>query len=233
MTNILSSPKNRNLMKALIIGATGLSGSALVQLLLSDSNYTEIHLLVRKVSGLSHPKLTEHQVDFRDEQQLKSLLTGDVLFSAMGTTRKQAQSKEAQYEVDFTFQYRCAKLAADNGMRNYVLVSSVGADAQSSLFYPRIKGELEEAIGKLPFERIRILRPGPLTGKRRENRVMESIGVAVVRFFNQLGLLRSYTPATGHDIACALRNSVENQPEKREVIYTLYEVHELAGQNRS
>lgn len=220
-------------MRALIIGATGLSGSALVQLLLGDSNYTEIHLLVRKVSGLSHPKLTEHQVDFRNEEQLRALLTGDVLFSAMGTTRKQAKSKEAQYEVDFTFQYRCAKLAAENGVPFYALVSSVGADAKSALFYPRIKGELEEAIRKLPFMRIRILRPGPITGQRKDNRVMEKISVSFIRFFNRIGLLRSYTPATGDDIACALRNSVEYQPEKREVIYTLYEVHELAGQKRS
>lgn len=215
-------------MKALIIGATGLSGNALVQLLLEDANYKEVHTLVRTSSNLKHPKLTEHLVDFRDEQQLKSILAGDVLFSAMGTTRKQAQSKEAQFEVDFTFQYRCAKLAAENGVANYALVSSVGANAQSSLFYPRIKGELEEAVRKLPFERIRILRPGPLTGNRKDKRIMENIGVAVVRFFNKLGMWRSYTPAEGQDIACALRNSIADQPEKRELIYTLHEVLELA-----
>jgi len=220
-------------MKALIIGATGLSGSALVQLLLEDANYKKVHTLVRKSSNLKHPKLTEHLVDFRDEQQLKSILVGDVLFSAMGTTRKQAQSKEAQFEVDFTFQYRCAKLAAENGVPYYALVSSVGANAQSSLFYPRIKGELEEAVRELPFKRMRILRPGPLTGNRKDKRIMENIGVAVVRFFNKLGMWRSYTPAEGQDIARALRNSIADNPEKRELIYTLHKVLELAKGKRN
>jgi uncharacterized protein YbjT (DUF2867 family) len=215
-------------MKALVIGATGLSGNALVHLLLNDSNYREIHILVRRPSGLSNPKLTEHMVDFRNEDQLRALLTGDVLFSAMGTTRKQAKSKEAQYEVDFTFQYRCAKLAAENGVPFYALVSSVGADAGSALFYPRIKGELEEAIRKLPFERIRILRPGPITGQRKDNRVMEKISVSFIRFFNRIGLMRNYTPAEGKDIGNALKHSIHNSPEQREVIYTLYEVIKLS-----
>jgi uncharacterized protein YbjT (DUF2867 family) len=211
-------------MKALIVGATGLSGRALVNLLISDSSFTDVILLVRRPSGINNPKLTEHLVDFRNEDQLRKILKGDVLFSALGTTRKQAKSKEAQYEVDFTFQYRCAKLASENGVSTFALVSSVGANAQSRLFYPRIKGKLEEAVRLMPFNKIRILRPGPITGKREDNRVMENISVVIMRFFNRLGLLRDYTPAEGIDIALALRNSIYDQTELREVIYTLYEV---------
>ena len=125
---------------------------------------------------MQHAKLQERIVNFDAVPEWKALLTGDVLFSSLGTTLKQAGSKEAQYKVDFTYQYNIAKAAADNGVSQYVLVSSAGASPQSRIFYSRMKGELEEAVKTFSFPHITILQPGILQGERDEFRLGERIG---------------------------------------------------------
>ena len=152
-----------------IIGATGLVGKQLVQQLLNDNRFEKVRLFVRRDTGLRHPKLEQQIVDFAKAKNWEKNLNGDVLFSALGTTLKQAGSKEKQYEIDFTFNLNFAKKAKENGIENYVLVSSVGANSKSSVFYTRMKGELDEAVSKIGFENLVILRPASLTGNR-ENR---------------------------------------------------------------
>ena len=202
-------------MKALVIGATGLSGNALIKLLCKDERFSEIIAFSRRELGFQHPKLTKQIIDFNQLEEIKTLINGDILFSALGTTRKAAGSKENQYRVDFTYQYEFAHYAAENNVPNYALVSSMGADAQSKLFYPRIKGELEERVIQLPFKKIVILQPGPITGERERKRTMENLSVAIIRLFNKLGLLTKYQPALGSDIAKALIQSVlEEQSTK-------------------
>jgi uncharacterized protein YbjT (DUF2867 family) len=125
-------------LTANVIGATGLTGKQLVLLLLENENFEKVRILVRRSTGLKHPKLEEHIVDFSNTDAWENLLTGDVLFSALGTTLKQAGSKEKQYEVDFTYNLNFAQKAKANGIENYVLVSSIGANAKSSIFYTRI-----------------------------------------------------------------------------------------------
>ena len=138
---------------AIIIGATGLVGNQLIEKLLNDNRYNRIKIFVRKPSSITHPKLEEHAVDFEKLEQWKNKITGDEIYSAMGTTIKKAGSKEAQYKIDFTYQYECAKAASENGVGKYLLVSSAGANSKSGNFYLRIKGELDEKVSNFPLSK--------------------------------------------------------------------------------
>ena len=136
-------------LNALVIGATGATGRELIKLLLNDNDVEKVIIFVRKVPELEHEKLKIHTISFNEIINHKDLIKGDVLFSALGTTKKDAGGKKEQYLVDYTFQYEFARIAAINGVENYSLVSSVGANSKSSFFYPKIKGELEQAVKKL------------------------------------------------------------------------------------
>jgi uncharacterized protein YbjT (DUF2867 family) len=168
-------------LKATIIGATGLVGSHLLTLLLEDGRISSVTVLGRRPTGVAHAKLRDVVVDFRAPVTFSALVTGDVLFSALGTTIRAAGSEAAQYEVDHGIQLRVAQAARRNGMPACVLVSSAGASPRARLFYSRMKGELERDVEALGFERLRILRPGPLDGERREHRPGERWALRVLR----------------------------------------------------
>src|ERR1700761_7880367 len=116
---------------AIVIGATGLVGKQLVQQLLKDTRFEQVKIFVRKSTGISNSKLQEHVVDFDQPDTFKRALTGDVLYSALGTTLSAAGSKDAQYKVDYTYQYQVAKTAAANGVKEYVLISAAGSAPDS------------------------------------------------------------------------------------------------------
>lgn len=196
---------------ALLIGATGLVGKALLMQLLDDPSYGRVHVFARRSIGLTHPKLNWHNIDFDQPDQWKPLLKGDVLFSALGTTLKQAGSKEAQYKVDYTYQMAFARAAAQNGVAQLVLVSSVGADAKSGVFYTRMKGELDRDLRALAFARITILRPGPLVGPRENPRAGEGLLKGTMAVFNAVGLFMKYKPISGDQVAESMRKVVEKQ----------------------
>jgi uncharacterized protein YbjT (DUF2867 family) len=192
--------------KAIIIGATGATGKELVQVLLQNESYSSVIIFVRKSTSISHPKLQEYVINFDDLEGVKNLITGDVLFSCLGTTMALAKTKENQYKVDFTYQYNVAKIAAENGVKQYVLISSIGAYSSSMNFYLKMKGELDEAIKLLPFQKSAILRPGPIDaqGKRPDQRSMENSSINALRFVNKLGLFKKYQPITTSQLAKAM-----------------------------
>jgi uncharacterized protein YbjT (DUF2867 family) len=212
---------------AIVIGATGLVGSQLVQLLLNDNRFSSIKILARRTSNIQRPKLEEHIINFDHPEQWKDLVTGDVLFSALGATLKTAGSKEAQYKIDHTYQFNVAKAAAENGVPVYVLVSAAMASEHSKLFYSRMKGELERDIKQLPFQYIHILQPGMLAGDRKENRPMEKIGIPLLRFLNRLGIARKQKPVDASIVAQAMIN-VSFKLQKRIDRYALLDVFEQA-----
>lgn len=216
-------------LTANVIGATGLVGKQLVKLLLEDDDFKKVQIFVRRDAGLKHPKLMQQIVDFRKVETWSNLLTGDVLFSALGTTLKQAGSKEKEYEVDFTLNYNIAKKAKENGIKNYVLVSSVGANSKSKFFYTRMKGELDEVVAKLGFENLAILRPSSLTGDRKEKRLMEIISIPIAQFLTKF-MFKKYRPIRDKIVAQAMINAVLN-PNEKKYIWEASEAFALAEEN--
>lgn len=188
---------------ALVIGSTGLVGKQLVELLLADARFERVVSFVRRPAGGTHPKLEEHVVDFRTPEAWADTVKGDVLFSALGTTIKQAGTKEAQYEVDYTFQFRTAQAAAKNGVPAYVLVSSTSANPGSSVFYSRIKGELERDTQKLGFTSMTYLQPGLLGGAREKPRAGERFAETVLSVIGWLPGLMNVKTIQGRTVAKA------------------------------
>ncbi len=214
--------------KAIVIGATGLVGLQLVQLLLRDPRFAEVVIFVRKPSRMQNIKLTEHVVSFDDMENWKDLVQGDVLFSAMGTTLRKAGGKDEQYLVDHTYQYEVAATAAKNGIPVYVLISAAGADPKSKLFYSRMKGELEKAVEPLMFRSIHIIRPGILSGHRGEVRMGEMIGIALMKILSFFPGLHSLKPIPGKIVAQAMLNAgLDSRIGIHK--YTLNAVFKLAG----
>ena len=179
---------------ALIIGATGATGRELVQLLIKDDDFHQVTIFVRNAPAINHEKLKIHLIDFKEIEKNKDLIKGDILFSALGTTKKDAGGKDQQFEIDYTYQYEFAKIAAENGVPNYSLVSSVGANAKSSFFYPKIKGALEEAVKKLNFKKIDIFQPPMLIRQPDLIRVGEKSGINILNKLNKIGILKSQKP---------------------------------------
>jgi uncharacterized protein YbjT (DUF2867 family) len=133
------------------------------------------------------------------------LVTGDVLFSAFGTTLKKAGSKDAQYKIDHTYQFQVAEAARGNGVKQYVLISSAGADPDSSMFYNRMKGELDRDVQQLGFEQIAILRPSVLDGDRSESRRAEAIGIWIGKYILPLiPYFRKYRAIKAQKVALAM-----------------------------
>jgi len=178
---------------ALVIGASGLVGEQVVLQLLEHQAFGKVRIFVRRGMGLVHPKLEEKIIDFDRPEEWSSQVAGDVLFSTLGTTIKTAKTKENQYRVDFTYQFEFAKAASQNGVATYVLVSSLGADKNSSIFYSRMKGELDDAIARLNFERTIIFRPSILDGNRKEKRPAEKISLSVMHLLTKV-MLKKYRP---------------------------------------
>lgn len=216
-----------NQRTAIVIGATGLVGSHLVQLLLNDNRFTGIKIFARRSTGINHAKLEEYIIDFDHPDQWKHLVTGDVLFSSLGTTLKTAGSKEAQYKIDHTYQFNVAKAAADNHVPVYVLISAAMASEHSRIFYSRMKGELERDIKELPFEYIHIIQPGMLIGERKENRPFEKIATPFILFLNKLGIAKKQKPIHASIVAQAMIN-VSFKRQKHIDTYSLLEVFEQA-----
>lgn len=215
-------------LTANVIGATGLVGKQLVNLLLEDDHFEKVRIFVRRETGLVHRKLEQQIVDFRNGEIWKKLLSGDVLFSALGTTLKQAGSKEKQYEIDYTFNLNFAKTAKENGIENYVLVSSVGANSKSKVFYTKMKGELDDAVQKIGFKNLAILRPSSLTGDRKEKRMAEIISIPLATFVTKI-VFKKYRPIKDKIVAQAMINAVI-QLNQSKTIWEDEEVFELAGE---
>ena len=204
--------------KAIIIGSSGMVGTQVLDLLLSSDTYTEVVSLVRRKSTISHPKLNEHVIDFDQPDTWQHLVTGDVLFSCLGTTIAKAKSTQNQFKVDFSYQYQTAEIAVKNGVTIYALISSAGANSKSKAFYMQTKGKLDEAVMKLGFRTLIILRPGQLYGVRTEKRLGESLGLWVMFAMNRLGLFKKYRPIHARQVAQALLNAVALKKTK---VYTL------------
>ena len=199
-------------MKALIIGATDATGKDLVTQLLADDTYSEVHCFVRKPLALTHPKLHAHVVNFETHEVWADLLHGDVAFSCLGTTLAVAGTKEAQWGVDYDYQYAFAQQCKANRVPTFVLISAAGATAQSKMFYNRMKGQLEDAVKALEFTRLLIFQPSILI-RSNSDRGIENFTVKAFKFLNKLGILKRYRPMPTEILAEKMLSAVYNSPK--------------------
>ena len=199
-------------MKALIIGATGATGKDLVTQLLADDTYSEVHCFVRKPLALTHPKLHAHVVNFDTPEAWADLLHGNVAFSCLGTTLAVAGSKEAQWRVDYDYQYHFAQQCKANGVPTFVLVSAAMANAQSKVFYNRMKGQLQDAVKALDFPSLLIFQPSVLI-RSNNDRGAENFSVKAIHFLNKIGIFKRYRPMPTNVLAQRMRREVATATE--------------------
>jgi len=193
---------------ALVAGATGLVGREILQGLLADDTVAAVHVLARRALPLQHPKLAVHVVDFA---ALPALPRADEVYLALGTTIKVAGSQPAFRAVDFDANLAVARAALAAGARRIGLVSAMGADSQSSIFYSRVKGELEAVLDGLGYEGLVVARPSMLAGDRESlgqpERGGEKLALQVTRWLRPL-IPRNYQSIQGKDVAQALLRTV-------------------------
>lgn len=189
---------------AIVLGATGLVGRTLVDQLAEADHIEKIITLTRQAADHPSSKVSNHVVDFNQLDKYVSLFQGDLLFSCLGTTLRQAGSIEAQRQVDVDYQFKAAQIAASNGVRHYLLVSSSGANASSNNAYLKMKGELEQQVQLLPFSRISLFQPSLLVGERTEPRFGETIGSWLLPILCLIPGLRRFRPIKAEQVAAKL-----------------------------
>ena len=199
---------------ALLLGASGLIGGHCLDLLLTDNNYAQVTILVRKPLPQSHPKLTQRSVNFDRLTEAADAFRMQDVFCCLRTTIKTAGSQEAFRKVDFTYPVESARLAMQQSAAQFLLVSALGANAKSSVFYSRTKGEVEAAIAASDLSSVQIFRPSLLLGQRAEVRSGEVIAEKISRALSLLllGPLRKYRPIEARAVAAAMIAVAKQQP---------------------
>ncbi|WP_310398189.1 NAD-dependent epimerase/dehydratase family protein [Hymenobacter sp.] len=197
---------------ALLAGATGLIGSHLLPLLLASARYSKVIVVGRRALPLAHPKLTQVVTELDRLSDVRLQLIADDVFCCLGTTMRQAGSKAAFYQVDYSYVVALAALTADNFAGQFLVVSSLGADAEARVYYPRVKGEMEAAVRQAPFRAIHIFRPSLLLGPRAQPRLGERVTAAVLRVLRPLlrGPLQQYRPVAAATVAAAMLRAAED-----------------------
>ena len=189
---------------ALVFGATGLVGSHCLKQLLASDAYSSVVLFGRNPVPVSHAKLTQHTVNFDTLEN--NLIEGDDLYYCVGTTMRKAGSAEAFEKVDYHYPLEIARLSSSNGVKQFLLVTSAGADPNSMNFYLKTKGRVEEALKQIPFHATLIFRPSFLMGSRQEFRLGERLSVTTMRALTAapVNALKKYRPIAASVVGCAM-----------------------------
>jgi uncharacterized protein YbjT (DUF2867 family) len=201
--------------KAIIVGATGLIGSKLLGILLADSSYGEVLVIGRKKIRVRNTKLTQLIVEFEYLDHYAASITGDVLFCCIGTTRHQTPDLVEYRKIDHDYPVTLAEIAVKNGIGQYHLVSAIGANAKSSTFYTRLKGETEEDIKNTGLQSLHIYQPSILIGRRKRMRILEWLAIAVMVVAGPflIGSLKKYRAIKGSTVAAAMfKRSLKYKP---------------------
>lgn len=196
----------KNNKTAILLGASGLIGSSLLDILLNSEEYSSVVIFVRKEIFRNHPKLTQNIIDFDKPDSYARLVKGDDLFCCLGTTIKQAKTREAFRKVDYDYPVKFAATAKENGVKQYLLVTSIGANAGSSVFYLKTKGECEDSVRQINIPSTSVFRPSSLLGERKVVRPMEKVGEVVMKLFSfcLIGKLKKYRPIQASRVAQAM-----------------------------
>lgn len=212
---------------ALIAGATGLTGGHLLRLLLTDTRYAPVNVLLRKASIAKDQKLTEWVVEF---DRLPTLPAADDVFCCLGTTIRKAGSHAAFRKVDFDCVVNVPAAAKRGGCKRFLVVSAIGANAKSAVFYSRVKGEMENALREMGFDALHIFQPSFLTGNRQESRAGEGLGIAAFSAMARLMLrpMRKYRPIAAETVAQAMVNAAWLD-SRGVAVYDSAQIAKLAG----
>lgn len=188
---------------ALIIGSSGLIGKQLLNHLLESKEYEKVIAFNKRDLGSNHPKLEQKLIDFENIASYENLINGDDFFCTIGTTIKKAGSKEAFRKVDYSYPKQFAEIAKTNNVKHFLIVSSLAANEESSNFYIKTKGEIENFLMHLNFESLSIFRPSILAGNREEFRLGEKFGLLFMNLFSFLfiGNLKKYKPIASETVA--------------------------------
>jgi uncharacterized protein YbjT (DUF2867 family) len=197
-----TTPEGRS---ALVLGATGLIGSYLLERLLQSSRYSRIHVWARRSGAISNPKAVVEILNFERLQDQR--VSAEDVFCCLGTTIKQAGSEEAFRRVDFDYPVALARAAARDGAKRLLVVSALGADAGSKIFYNRVKGEMESVVRSAGVSKTYFFRPSLLSGPRAEPRLGERAGLVIGAVLGPL--LGKYRPIHGDLVAAAMLRAAE------------------------
>lgn len=211
---------------ALLVGATGLIGKVCLYQLLENNQYTRVIVLVRKPLAIKHPQLHQVIVNFDALENYKEEIIADDIFCCLGTTIKVAGTQQNFKKVDYEYPLKVATLALQNGATQFLLVSSMGANVQSTVFYSKVKGEVENAIGALGYVSYSIFRPSLLLGNRTQFRLGELIAQAMMKAtgFLFIGPLKKYKAIQAATVAKAMvKAALSNSKGK-----TLYQSDEIS-----
>ena len=206
-------------IRAIILGSTGATGQEILKLLLKNSDISEVVILVRRKIYLKHEKLKIYQIDFSNLSLYKKLIKGDIFISALGTTLNDAGSKNNQFLVDYTYQYELAKIASENNIKHYTLISSIGANQNSMFYYLKIKGLLEYNIKKLNFRCIHIFQPPSLIRQPDLIRKGERISIFIFNLIYKFGFAKTLKPISVEDLAIKVVNEIIHSSNKGVYVY--------------
>jgi len=195
-----------NQKTAIILGATGLTGRLLLRKLITDDSYTSIKLFSRKASGNTAPKIKEFVGDMLQLEHFKNDFTADEVFCCIGTTSAKTKDRAVYKAIDFGIPFAASKLAKENDIPTYLVVSAMGANSKSKIFYNRTKGEMEQAVLNQKIPNTYILRPSLILGERDEKRFGESLGAVLLKLTNVflIGSLKKYRAIEADCIAEAM-----------------------------
>lgn len=205
---------------AIILGATGLTGNILLHKLLADDRYRQIKIFTRRPLRFENPKVYEILCDLLDVDSYKDNFYGDEVFCCIGTTTKKTPDKELYKKIDLGIPVSSAKLCKQNEIDTFIVISSMGANANSSIFYSRTKGEMEDAVLEQKIENTFILRPSMIGGNRNESRRGEKIASLLMKTLNPLfiGSLRKYRIIDAEIIANAMIALANNKNDDQIIL---------------
>jgi uncharacterized protein YbjT (DUF2867 family) len=217
---------------AIILGATGLTGSILLQKLIKDDRYESIKLFSRsKIEGLPK-KVTQFLGDLLKIEQFKADFTADELYCCIGTTAKKTPNKALYKKIDYGIPVTSAKLSKENGINTFLVISAMGANTKSSVFYNKTKGDMERDVLQQHIKNTYVLRPSLIGGQRKEHRILEKIGLSVFKVIEPLfiGKLKQYKIIDPENIAQAMIN-LANNTSHAEVIITSNNIKKITKNN--
>ena len=216
---------------AIILGATGLTGGFLLEKLLKDPEYEKVKLFSRSSVDFKHEKMEEHLINMFELKDQKENFKADEVFCCIGTTKSKTPDKETYKKIDFGIPVNAAKLCRENNISTFLVISALGADANSSMFYNKVKGEMQHEVLEQGIENTYIFQPSLIAGDREEERFFENLGIKTFKIINPLmvGSLKKYRSIHPKTIAKAMLLSARKGYPK--ILIESDEIQEIASAN--